>query len=170
MSIAMPVNSQQLLAIRHLAMLFGFCCLLVLSVASHAAIDVYEFKTPAEEQRFQALMGELRCPKCQNQNLAGSDAEIAKDLKKRTYQLMEDGKSDNEIREYMIERYGDFISYKPPVRGSTYLLWFGPFALLAVIVLVLLLKRRQTIAPAQTLTPEESARLADLLKRADNDQ
>lgn len=140
------------------------------SVSSYAAIDVYEFKTPVEEQRFQALMGELRCPKCQNQNLAGSDAEIAKDLKKRTYQLMEEGKSDNEIRQYMVERYGDFISYKPPVRGSTYLLWFGPFALLMIVVVVLVLMRRRQVAPAPTLTAEESARLNELLKRSSHDQ
>ncbi len=165
----LSVNSYQLTVMHWLAMLFLWTGLLF-SATSYAAIDVYEFKTPVEEQRFQALMGELRCPKCQNQNLAGSEAEIAKDLKKRTFQLMEEGKSDNEIRQYMIERYGDFISYKPPVRGSTYLLWFGPFTLLALIVLVLLLKRRQAIAPAPTLTPEESARLADLLKRVDNDQ
>ena len=140
------------------------------SVSSYAAIDVYEFKTPVEEQRFQALMGELRCPKCQNQNLAGSDAEIAKDLKRRTYQLMEEGKSDNEIRDYMIERYGDFITYKPPVRGSTYLLWFGPFALLMVVVIALVLMRRRQVAPAPSLTAEESARLTELLKRSTHDQ
>lgn len=168
MSISRSVNSQQLAV--SIRVLFMGLWLSLFSVASYAAIDVYEFKTPAEEQRFQALMGELRCPKCQNQNLAGSDAEIAKDLKKRTYQLMEDGKSDNEIRQYMIERYGDFVSYKPPVRGSTYLLWFGPFALLATVVAVLLLIRRRQAAPAPTLTAEESARLSALLKRSSHDQ
>lgn len=155
---------------KSLSIMAIFSSVMVLASISHASIEAYQFKTPAEEQRFQALMGELRCPKCQNQNLAGSDAEIAKDLKKRTYELMEDGKSDNEIRQYMIERYGDFISYKPPMRGSTYLLWFGPFALLIVIVLVIVAKKRHAIAPATTLTPEESARLAELLKRSHNDQ
>lgn len=168
MSINVSVSSYQLAVIVR-GMLTGLL-LSLLSVASHAAIDVYEFKTPVEEQRFQALMGELRCPKCQNQNLAGSDAEIAKDLKKRTYQLMEEGKSDNEIREYMIERYGDFITYKPPVRGSTYLLWFGPFALLIVVVIALLVIRRRQVAPAPSLSPEESARLSELLKRSSHDQ
>ena len=91
MSINVSVSSYQLAVIVR-GMLTGLL-LSLLSVASHAAIDVYEFKTPVEEQRFQALMGELRCPKCQNQNLAGSDAEIAKDLKKRTYQLMEEAKA-----------------------------------------------------------------------------
>ena len=168
MSIGLPVNSQQLAVIARI--IFTGFFLSLFSVASYAAIDVYEFKTPVEEQRFQALMGELRCPKCQNQNLAGSDAEIAKDLKKRTYQLMEEGKSDNEIREYMVERYGDFITYKPPVRGGTYLLWFGPFVLLIVVVITLLVIRRRQVAPAPALSPEESARLSELLKRSSHDQ
>lgn len=139
---------------------------------AYAAIEVYDFKTPAEEQRFQALIGELRCPKCQNQNLSGSDAPIAKDLKDRTYQLMQDGKTDNEIRDYMIDRYGDFITYKPPMRSTTYLLWFGPFILLVMVILVIVVRRRQTKPDASALTPEESARLAALLKQngqANND-
>lgn len=148
----------------------GAMILLALACQTQAAIDVYQFRTPAEEQRFQALVGELRCPKCQNQNLAGSDAPIAKDLKDRTYQLMQDGKSDNEIRQYMIERYGDFISYKPPVRGSTYLLWFGPFVLLVTVLAVVVWRRRKVISPAAGLTPAESARLAALLKQSDHDQ
>jgi cytochrome c-type biogenesis protein CcmH len=168
MSVSRSASSQPLVGI--VRVVFFGLWLSLFSASSHAAIDVYEFKTPVEEQRFQALMGELRCPKCQNQNLAGSDAEIAKDLKKRTYQLMEEGKSDNEIRQYMVERYGDFISYKPPVRGSTYLLWFGPFALLMIVVVVLALMRRRQIAPAPSLTAEESARLNELLKRSSHDQ
>nr|HQV23281.1 cytochrome c-type biogenesis protein CcmH [Agitococcus sp.] len=113
-----------------------------------------------------ALTGELRCRKCQNQNLAGSDAPIAKDLKDRTYQLLQDGKTDNEIRQYMVERYGDFISYNPPVRGTTYLLWFGPFALLLLVVAILVWRRKKAAAPPATqLDAQEAARLADLLKR-----
>ena len=139
--------------------------LLSLNIA-HAAIEAYDFKSEAEERRFQALTGELRCPKCQNQNLAGSDAPIAKDLKDRTYQLLQDGKTDNEIRQYMVERYGDFISYSPPVRGTTYLLWFGPFALLLLVVAILVWRRKKAAAPPATqLDAQEAARLADLLKR-----
>ena len=144
--------------------------LLCSSAVTWATIDTYQFNNEAQELRYQALIAELRCPKCQNQNLAGSDAEIAKDLKRRTYQLMEEGKSDNEIRQYMVERYGDFISYKPPVRGSTYLLWFGPFALLMIVVIALVLMRRRQVAPAPSLTAEESARLTELLKRSTHDQ
>ncbi|PTQ89359.1 cytochrome c-type biogenesis protein [Agitococcus lubricus] len=147
-----------------------FCyCLMLLSINVHAAIEVYDFQTPAEERRFHALMDELRCPKCQNQNLAGSDAPIAKDLKQRTYELMQDGKSDQEIRQYMIDRYGDFISYKPPVRSTTFILWFGPFLLLVTVIAVLIWKKRRAVAPASHLSAEESARLALLLKRNHHD-
>ena len=143
---------------------FWACVLSVLACVSRASIEVYDFKNAAEEQRFLALIGELRCPKCQNQNLSGSDAPIAKDLKDRTYQLLQEGKTDNEIRDYMVERYGDFISYKPPVRSTTYLLWFGPFALLLVVVCVVIIRRRKIKPAAAALTPQESARLAQLLK------
>lgn len=139
------------------------------SAVTWATIDTYQFANEAQELRYQALVGELRCPKCQNQNLAGSDAPIAKDLKDRTYQLLQDGKTDSEIRDYMISRYGDFISYKPPVRGSTYVLWFGPFALLVAVVLVLMWRRKKVTPPATHLNADESARLAELLKRDSHD-
>jgi cytochrome c-type biogenesis protein CcmH len=139
------------------------------SAVTWATIDTYQFANEAQELRYQALVGELRCPKCQNQNLAGSDAPIAKDLKDRTYQLLQDGKTDSEIRYVMISRYGDFISYKPPVRGSTYVLWFGPFALLVAVVLVLIWRRKKVTPPATHLNADESARLAELLKRDSHD-
>ena len=143
--------------------------LLCSSAVTWATIDTYQFNNEAQELRYQALIAELRCPKCQNQNLAGSDAPIAKDLKDRTYQLLQDGKTDSEIRDYMISRYGDFISYKPPVRGSTYALWFGPFALLLVVVAVLIWRRKKVTPPASHLNADETARLAELLKRDSHD-
>lgn len=103
--------------------------------SSFAAIDVYEFDTPQQEAQYRGLIEEFRCPKCQNQNLAGSDAPIAQDLKQKTYEMVQDGRSDTEIRNYMAERYGDFISYKPPVRPSTWILWFFP-PLLLILVLI----------------------------------
>jgi cytochrome c-type biogenesis protein CcmH len=130
---------------------------------AQAAIDAYHFSTPAEEQRFTALIEELRCPKCQNQNLAGSNAPIAKDLKDRIYTLMEQGKSDDEIRAYLVDRYGDFISYKPPLRASTLLLWAGPFTLLIVAAGVLVWRVRRPPAPPQAITAEERARLQAIL-------
>jgi len=113
------------------------CCLLFASALASAAIDVYDFESPEQEQRYRLLLEELRCPKCQNQNLAGSDAGVAKDLKDRTYMLMQQGRSDDEIRAYLIERYGDFITYRPPLRAGTLLLWGGPFLLLMLAAAVL---------------------------------
>ena len=138
--------------------------LLFASMQAIAAIDVYEFESPEQEQRYRALIEELRCPKCQNQNLAGSDAGVATDLKNRTYELMQQGKSDDEIRRYLVERYGDFITYKPPLRGATRLLWGGPFALMLVMAGVIVWRvRRRKAAHPQAMSPEEQARLARIL-------
>ena len=153
----------------------------LLSMASFAAIDVYDFDSVQQEAQYRGLIEELRCPKCQNQNLAGSDAPIAQDLKQKTYDLVKDGRSDGEIRAYMQERYGDFISYKPPVRPSTWILWFFP-PLLLIILLVGWFwqsKRRQLVASgasgmtadstAEALSVAEKAELERLLSRADNE-
>lgn len=105
------------------------------STAAAASFELYEFDSPQQEAQYRVLIEELRCPKCQNQNLAGSDAPIAQDLKQKTYEMVKDGRSDAEIRHYMFERYGDFISYKPPVRPSTWILWFFPPMLLLLLLL-----------------------------------
>jgi cytochrome c-type biogenesis protein CcmH len=150
----------------------------LLSVTSYAAIDVYDFDSVQQEAQYRGLIEELRCPKCQNQNLAGSDAPIAQDLKQKTYDMVKDGRSDGEIRAYMQERYGDFISYKPPVRPSTWILWFFPPLLLIVLIggWFWQSKRRQAAARGQSrvkvestaaaLTPAEKAELDRLLSRA----
>ena len=123
----------------------------MLSISVYAAIDVYEFDSVQQEAQYRGLIEELRCPKCQNQNLAGSDAPIAQDLKQKTYDLVRDNRSDGEIREYMQERYGDFISYKPPVRPSTWILWFFPPVLLILLIAGWFwqTKRRQLTASGQ---------------------
>lgn len=136
---------------------------LFLAALASASIDVYQFDSPAQEQRFRQLIQDLRCPKCQNESLAGSDAAVAKDLKDRAYRLMKEGKSDDEIRAYLIERYGDFISYRPPVRPGTLLLWLGPLLLLLLTGLVVVWRVRRPAAPAAPLTEEEQRRLSQLL-------
>lgn len=154
----------------------------LLSATSYAAIDVYDFDSDQQEAQYRGLIEELRCPKCQNQNLAGSDAPIAQDLKQKTYDMVKDGRSDGEIRAYMQERYGDFISYKPPVRPSTWVLWFFP-PLLLVILLVGWFwqsKRRQRVASGENgvkvessvaaLSAAERAQLDRLLSRNDSDK
>ncbi|MFN3587608.1 MAG: cytochrome c-type biogenesis protein CcmH [Moraxellaceae bacterium] len=146
------------------------CLLWFGAVMAHAAIDVYDFASPAEEQRYRQLLDELRCPKCQNQSLAGSDAGVAKDLKDRTYQLMQQGHSDDEIRAYLIERYGDFITYRPPLRASTLVLWVGPFVLLLVAAIIVVWRVRRRPAAVTPISAEEQARLARLLADREEDK
>lgn len=128
-----------------------------------ASIDVYEFQTPEQETRYRHLIEELRCPKCQNQNLAGSDAMVARDLKDRTYQLLMEGKSDAEIRAHMVERYGDFITYRPPLRAGTVLLWVGPGLLLVAVAAFLVWRVRRPAAAPSPLSEAEQKRLRELL-------
>ncbi|WP_352338933.1 cytochrome c-type biogenesis protein [Psychrobacter sp. 16-MNA-CIBAN-0192] len=160
--------------------IMGFILAGVLSTSAFAAIDVYDFDSPQQEAQYRGLIEEFRCPKCQNQNLAASDAPIAQDLKQKTFDMVKDRRSDAEIRAYMQERYGDFISYKPPVRPSTWVLWFFPPLLLIVLIIGWFwrAKRRQVLArgdntvsvdPAHAaLTPAEQAELDRLLSRAKN--
>lgn len=142
--------------------------LFFLTTSASAAIDVYQFESPAQEQRFRHLIDELRCPKCQNQNLSGSDAEVAKDLKQRAYRLMQEGKSDAEIRAYLVDRYGDFITYRPPLRAGTGLLWFGPLLLLFVVAGLLVWRVRRPAAAPLPLSAEERQKLSQLLDDPNN--
>ena len=124
-------------------MILRLCFLLCLSMPALAAIDVYEFDNPRQEERFRVLTEELRCPKCQNQSIADSDAGIAQDMRTRVHTMILEGKSDAEIVDYFVSRYGDFVSYRPPVTAETSILWLGPLLLLLVgaVVIVLLLRR-----------------------------
>lgn len=136
---------------------------------ARAAIDTYEFKDEVERERFRSLTEELRCPKCQNQNIADSNAPIATDLRREIYRMLDDGRSDKEIVDFLVMRYGDFVMYKPPLDSRTWLLWYGPFGLLglgAIVLCVLVLRRRKVEkAPAQVaLSKAERERLDALLK------
>ncbi len=149
-------------------------CLLsfILSFSAHAAIDVYDFDSPQQEAQYRGLIEELRCPKCQNQNLAGSDAPIAQDLKQKTYDMIKEGRSDAEIRAYMQERYGDFITYKPPVRPSTWILWFFPPLLLIVLIIGWFWqsKRRQRVARGESAVNIDSAAALSAAEKAELDR
>ena len=118
---------------------------------------------PALEKRVMDLSNELRCLVCQNQTIADSHAELAIDLKNQVRAKLAEGMSDKDVIDFMVQRYGDFVLYRPPVKGSTWLLWFGPFLLLigGVIVLGLKLARRRT--PPETLPDSDLQRAAALL-------
>jgi cytochrome c-type biogenesis protein CcmH len=152
-------------------------CLLGLSLvgAARAAIDTYQFKDEVERERFRGLTEELRCPKCQNQNIADSNAPIATDLRREIFRMLEEGRSDKEIVDFLVMRYGDFVMYKPPLDSRTWLLWYGPFGLLglgAIALCVLVLRRRKVEqAPAQVaLSATERERLDALLKETRDTQ
>jgi cytochrome c-type biogenesis protein CcmH len=137
----------------------------VLSVA-HAAIDPYEFDSEAQRERYRHFIEEMRCPKCQNQNLAGSDAPIATDLRRELHRLLQEGRSDTEIIDFMVARYGTFILYDPPFDKKTALLWLAPIAFLGIGVLVLLRVVRRRRAPVEpvALSVAERERLDQLLR------
>ncbi|MFT4712613.1 MAG: cytochrome c-type biogenesis protein CcmH [Candidatus Azotimanducaceae bacterium] len=147
-------------------------CLIVVficmqSVSAVAAIDAYSFPDEEMRQRYNSLIDELRCPQCLNTNLAGSDSMISKDLRREVHRLVLAGKSDDEVRDFMQQRYGDFILYKPQVKASTYVLWFGPVVLffIATAVLVKLISRRRNAPNKNVLTEVEQNRLDQLLSK-----
>ncbi len=150
-------------------MMRSYLSILLLSVCCSLAVamDTYEFASAELQQRFNALNTELRCPKCQNQNLAGSNAPIAIDLRAQVYRLLNEGKSDREIKSYLVDRYGEYVLYRPQWSPQTYALWLAPVLFVAVgLVLVVLLVRRTRGAAASVpreLSDADRKRLDDVL-------
>jgi len=103
---------------------------------------IYEFEDPLQEKRFYELISEIRCPKCTSGSIASSDVPVSRDLKKKVYQLVLDGSTNEEIKQYVSERFGDFSDYRPPLKGSNYLLWFGPFIFLFLVLIIFFVKRK----------------------------
>lgn len=145
----------------------GMFLLLATSLA-YAAIDTYEFESEAQRQRFYELSGELRCPKCQNQNIADSNAPIATDMRREVHRLLQEGQSDEDIVQFMVSRYGEFVRYRPGLTAQTMVLWFAPlvFLLIGLAILLVLVRRRRTAAISQDrhLSDDEQQRLRDLLE------
>jgi len=153
---------------RWLALLVG----LVVSTATAAfTLEEYTFDDPAREAAFRELIGQTRCLVCQNESLAASQAGLAQDLRDEIYRLMQEGRSREEVVEFLVERYGDFVLYEPPLKLSTLPLWIGPLLLAVVGVIVLrraLLNKQRD--PEENLSPEEEARLKRLLARTRDPQ
>ncbi len=144
---------------------------LAVAMPSVAVIEDYTFTSDVERQRYQSFVEELRCPKCQNQNLAGSDSPIASDLRRELYRLLKEGKSDTEITSFMVNRYGDYVLYRPQVKKNTIVCGGGPIllALLAVLSVGLVIRSRRRVAGAPEEMPindHDQERLAQLLKAA----
>ena len=111
---------------------------LLLTSAVDARVEVHDFDDVQQEARYDQLVAELRCLVCQNQNLADSNAELAVDMRRKTYQLVKQGKSNEEVVDFMVQRYGDFVRYRPPLNRTTLLLWIGPFIVLLIGVALLM--------------------------------
>ena len=131
-----------------------------------------EFATKHDALRYQALTEELRCLVCQNQSLADSNAELATDLRQRIYTMITEGASNEEIIDFMVARYGNFVLYRPPLTRSTLLLWFGPLvlALIGVTLLVIKIRNRSGVSPPQGLSELEQKRVAELLNTTPDDK
>lgn len=146
---------------KHLLLVF----MLVVSSNGFARVSAFEFQNEAQEEAYNDLVQELRCLVCQNQNIADSNAELAQDLKRKTYELVVSGKSKDEIADYMTERYGDFVMYRPPVTQTTLFLWVGPFIIMFIGIFFLIRVIRSRKQQHQSvLSEEEKAKAAELLK------
>ena len=140
-----------------------FLLLLLFSFCAGAAEGPLGFDEPAKQQRFQGLVDEIRCLVCQNQSLADSNADLARDLRLQIHRMVEEGMSNEEILDFLVTRYGDFVLYRPPLKATTLLLWFGPFLLLlgGLAAVYLIVKSRR--AGEVTLTPDEQAALSRIM-------
>jgi cytochrome c-type biogenesis protein CcmH len=146
------------------ALLLSLLAFATAPVPADVTLESFTFSTPAEQEHFRELIGQLRCLVCQNETLADSDADLAHDLRKEVYEMMKSGKSDQEVIDFLVKRYGDFVLYKPPVKPSTYIIWYGPFALLGIAALLLMRavgRQRQVEEPP--ISEEDRKRLEALL-------
>jgi len=138
---------------------------LFLQEISQAAIDPVVFTDAKEESRYKNLIDQLRCLVCQNQSLSDSNSELAQDLRKEVYGMIKAGKTDKQITDFLVARYSDFVLYRPPVNAATFLLWFLPgiLAVLALIIVVLIIKRRSSDTQTPTLDDQGEDRLNKLV-------
>ena len=147
-----------------LAVLFA-----LLATSAFAVIDSYTFDNEEQEVRFFQLTNELRCPKCQNQSIADSDAMIAQDLRREVHRMLLEGDSDQQVIDFMLDRYGDFVLYNPRLDKKTIILWFGPAILLLLGLFALLMivrsNRRARQQAAEPLSTEEQNTLDRLLQK-----
>ena len=142
------------------------CVLLGTAHRAEAAVDAFEFETDEQQQRFRQMSNDFRCPMCQNTNLTGSGGGVAEDLRREIYMMIMDGKTDQEIEQFMLERYGDFIFYRPRLMAETVLLWFGPLLFLLLggwIIAGIIRRARPQVQEQVVLNDEEQERLRKML-------
>jgi len=145
-----------------------FLAALLFSSVAFSAIDALNFSSPQQESDYHQLTQSLRCPQCQNNNIADSNATIAVDMRGKVFELLQEGKSKNDVVDYMVARYGNFVTYDPPMTASTLVLWIAPLLLVLLGVVFLLRRKPKTqsaVKSQDVLTDEDNARLAELLNK-----
>ena len=147
-----------------------FLTVMILTVAASARVEVHDFDGPEQEARYNKLIAELRCLVCQNQNLADSNAELAVDLRRKTYEMVKQDKSEGEIVDFMVDRYGEFVLYRPRLSNSTLLLWAGPFIILMIGISLLIRTVRRRRAGQDKNIDDASIRNAAALLDTDRDK
>lgn len=147
--------------------LYAFLITLLVFQA-RADIEYRDFKQPEQEQAYQSLISELRCLVCQNQTIADSNAELAKDLRRQVYEMLQQGKSRQDVVDFMTERYGDFVMYKPALKFKTLLLWLGPVLFLCIGLFTVWVLRSRTEAGGESLSTEQQAKLDRILDKGDD--
>jgi cytochrome c-type biogenesis protein CcmH len=132
------------------------------------AVDYRQFSNPEQQEIYETLTSELRCLVCQNQTIADSNAELAGDLRRQVYEMLEQGKTRQEILQFMTERYGDFVLYKPPFKGKTGILWIAPviFLLMGLIAVFLFVHHKKKSSKIET-SPEKQEKIRSLLEKGD---
>ena len=145
-----------------------FLTALLFSSVAFSSIDALNFTSPQQESDYHQLTQSLRCPQCQNNNIADSNATIAVDMRGKVFELLQEGKSKNDVVDYMVARYGNFVTYDPPMTASTFVLWIAPL-LLVLLGVVFLLRRKpkaqSAVKSQDVLTDEDNARLTELLNK-----
>lgn len=143
--------------------------LILMVVPAFAAVEYRDFAQPEQEEAYQTLISELRCLVCQNQTIADSNADLAKDLREQVYQMLRQGKSRADVVNFMTERYGDFVMYKPAFNLKTGLLWLGPAVfLVGGLITVVVVARRKHVGRSNQLDAAQKARLQKLLGEGDD--
>lgn len=134
-----------------------------------AVIETYEFTDDRDRERYNQFIEELRCPKCQNQNLSGSNSPIAEDLRRELYRLLSEGKNDDQIVEFMVDRYGDFILYRPQFKPETAILWLSPVIFLAIgaVVFVLIMRKQSKLVDSEPSLDDSEQQQLDALLSAE---
>ncbi len=148
-------------------MTFSFNCL--------AGVEFKKFDTPQQEEVYRVLIEELRCLVCQNQTIADSNASLAQDLRRQVYEMLQQGKTKDEIAKYMTDRYGDFVLYNPPFKAKTGILWIGPvvFLLIGLVILIIFTRKKKQLEAVNASSDEDlkateqKAKIHALLKRGD---